>query len=79
MSVQDEFDQLVKISRVLGTDELHRYCEKYGVEMDPRLVQASLCTPLSLRQAIDAFLLARRHKRACHMSFQHTLTCACAT
>lgn len=37
----DEFDQLVKVSKVLGTDDLYRYCEKYGVDLDPRL--ASMC------------------------------------
>lgn len=36
---EDEFDQLVKISRVLGTDGLYEYCEKYGVELDPKLQQ----------------------------------------
>lgn len=36
---EDEFDQLVKISRVLGTDDLYRYCDKYGVELDPKLAQ----------------------------------------
>lgn len=35
----DEFDQLVKISRVLGSEGLHRYCEKYGIDLDPRLDQ----------------------------------------
>jgi casein kinase II subunit alpha len=36
---EDELDQLVKISKVLGTDELYAYAEKYGVELDPKLVQ----------------------------------------
>lgn len=36
---EDEFDQLVKIARVLGTDDLFSYCDKYGVELDPRLQQ----------------------------------------
>lgn len=36
---EDEFDQLVKIARVLGTDDLYSYCDKYGVELDPRLQQ----------------------------------------
>eukprot|EP00877_Chromochloris_zofingiensis_P009371 jgi/Chrzof1/4688/Cz14g22250.t1 len=36
---EDEFDQLVKIARVLGTDDLYKYAEKYGVELDPKLVQ----------------------------------------
>ncbi|KAF5837823.1 kinase-like domain-containing protein [Dunaliella salina] len=36
---EDEFDQLVKIAKVLGSEGLHRYCEKYGIELDPRLEQ----------------------------------------
>ncbi|EFJ42564.1 hypothetical protein VOLCADRAFT_83608 [Volvox carteri f. nagariensis] len=36
---EDEFDQLVKVVRVLGTDGLYTYCSKYGVELDPRLAQ----------------------------------------
>lgn len=36
---EDEFDQLVKVVRVLGSDGLYAYCEKYGVELDPRLAQ----------------------------------------
>ncbi|KAG1665074.1 hypothetical protein FOA52_012493 [Chlamydomonas sp. UWO 241] len=35
----DEFDQLVKISQVLGTDDLYKYCAKYGVDLDPKLKQ----------------------------------------
>ncbi len=38
---EDELDQLVRIARVLGTDGLYEYAEKYGVDLDPRLV--SLC------------------------------------
>lgn len=36
---EDEYDQLVRISKVLGTDELYAYGDKYGVELDPKLVQ----------------------------------------
>lgn len=31
---RDNYDQLVKIARVLGTDELTEYLEKYGLELD---------------------------------------------
>ena len=31
---RDNYDQLVKIARVLGTEELHRYLEKYDLELD---------------------------------------------
>lgn len=30
----DNYDQLVKIAKVLGTDELYAYLEKYGIELD---------------------------------------------
>jgi casein kinase II subunit alpha len=32
----DNYDQLVRIAKVLGTDELHAYIEKYDIELDPR-------------------------------------------
>lgn len=31
----DNYDQLVKIARVLGTDELFKYLDKYNVDLDP--------------------------------------------
>ena len=33
----DNYDQLVKIARVLGSAELHEYLAKYGIELDPQL------------------------------------------
>lgn len=33
----DNYDQLVKIARVLGTDELYKYLDKYGIELDSQL------------------------------------------
>lgn len=30
-------DQLVKIARVLGTEELYDYLNKYGIELDPQV------------------------------------------
>ncbi|KAI5417926.1 Casein kinase II subunit alpha-4, partial [Lathyrus oleraceus] len=33
----DNYDQLVKIARVLGTDELNAYLNKYRIELDPHL------------------------------------------
>ncbi|ORX77356.1 Pkinase-domain-containing protein [Basidiobolus meristosporus CBS 931.73] len=32
----DNYDQLVKIARVLGTDELHKYLDKYSIKLDAR-------------------------------------------
>jgi len=31
----DNYDQLVKIARVLGTEGLYRYLDKYQLELDP--------------------------------------------
>lgn len=31
----DNYDQLVKIAKVLGTDDLHKYFEKYGLKFAP--------------------------------------------
>jgi casein kinase II subunit alpha len=33
----DNYDQLVKIAKVLGTDELNAYLNKYRIELDPTL------------------------------------------
>ncbi|PNH02797.1 Casein kinase II subunit alpha [Tetrabaena socialis] len=33
----DNYDQLVKIARVLGTDDLYTYLHKYGIVLDPQL------------------------------------------
>jgi casein kinase II subunit alpha len=30
----DNYDQLVKIAKVLGTDDLFKYIEKYDIELD---------------------------------------------
>ena len=30
----DNYDQLVKIAKVLGTDELYAYLDKYDIELD---------------------------------------------
>lgn len=33
----DNYDQLVKIAKVLGTEELYEYLHKYDLELDPHL------------------------------------------
>ena len=35
---KDNYDQLVKITRVLGTKELYSYLEKYNIELDEDFV-----------------------------------------
>uniref|UniRef100_A0A1I7WVR9 non-specific serine/threonine protein kinase n=1 Tax=Heterorhabditis bacteriophora TaxID=37862 RepID=A0A1I7WVR9_HETBA len=32
----DNYDQLVRIAKVLGTEELYEYIEKYHIDLDPR-------------------------------------------
>lgn len=32
----DNYDQLVRIAKVLGTEELYAYLDKYNIELDPR-------------------------------------------
>jgi casein kinase II subunit alpha len=32
----DNYDQLVKITKVLGTDELYAYIDKYNIRLDPQ-------------------------------------------
>lgn len=46
----DNYDQLVKIARVLGTEELYEYLNKYGIELDP---QVSLL-PLTLTRCTES-------------------------
>jgi casein kinase II subunit alpha len=36
-SGQDNYDQLVKITEVLGTEDFYEYLEKYGLQLDPQL------------------------------------------
>ena len=31
----DNQDQLIKIAKLLGTDEILEYCQKYGIKLDP--------------------------------------------
>ena len=31
---QDNFDQLVHLAKVLGTEELYRYLKKYHIDLD---------------------------------------------
>ena len=38
----DNYDQLVRIAKVLGTEELYEYLDKYQIELDPRLVEIYL-------------------------------------
>jgi len=50
---QDNYDQLVKIARVLGTEELYDYLNKYGIELDP---QVGVCCVRTCVCAVRAVL-----------------------
>ncbi|XP_003199454.2 casein kinase II subunit alpha isoform X1 [Danio rerio] len=36
---RDNYDQLVRIAKVLGTDGLYDYIDKYNIELDPRFIE----------------------------------------
>ncbi|CAI9111290.1 OLC1v1011479C2 [Oldenlandia corymbosa var. corymbosa] len=60
----DNYDQLVKIAKVLGTDELNAYLNKYRLELDPQLAA------MVGRFGHCAFLTYPR--MACYHSFKKT-------
>jgi len=62
----DEFDQLVKIAQVLGTDDLYAYCTKYGVDLDPRLKQLCGIKP---RVPWQRFVTSANQHLASHAAF----------
>lgn len=64
---KDNDDQLVKIAKVLGTDALHAYLDKYGLKLPPRFDDllsqfpkkpwnkfiTAECEPLVSKEAMD--------------------------
>jgi len=42
----DNYDQLVKIARVLGSEPLYEYLAKYGLELDPQVGLDSTVSPV---------------------------------
>ncbi len=51
----DNYDQLVKIVKVLGTDDLYSYLEKYDLELDPHIEElfgGCVCVSLRWRRAL---------------------------
>ena len=34
---KDNYDQLVRIAMVLGTDELYQYLQRYNLKLDPQI------------------------------------------
>jgi casein kinase II subunit alpha len=32
---QDNLEQLLKIAKIIGTEDIHNYCNKYGIKLDP--------------------------------------------
>jgi len=35
---QGNYDQLIRIAKVLGTEKLFQYLDKYQIELDPRFI-----------------------------------------
>ncbi len=58
---QDNYDQLVKIAKVLGTDDLFAYIDKYGIALDQRYDGALLCRPGSSPPFLHSLPPSRTH------------------
>ena len=58
----DNYDQLVRIAKVLGTDDLYAYLDKYNIELDPKF------------NAILSKHSRKRWERFVHSENQHLVT-----
>lgn len=76
----DNYDQLVRIAKVLGTDELFEYIEKYHIELDPRfndILGRYLLHDLIPGQLVDfqlkvlVFVYLKRHSKKRWERFAH--------
>ena len=56
----DNYDQLVRIAKVLGTEELYEYLDKYQIELDPRF---SDILGRHSRKRWERFVVVSRNKR----------------
>jgi serine/threonine protein kinase len=62
----DNYDQLVKICKVLGTDELYTYLEKYDIELDPQyddILGRYVCAGLNRTATLAHLSSPRRYQR----------------
>lgn len=85
---RDNYDQLVKVAKVLGTDELFEYLDKYGLTLDsryddilgryelnaPTRIQASLPYVFPSRALFLPFRLGTRARRGLALSPPRTST-----
>ncbi|CAN6698250.1 unnamed protein product [Malus baccata var. baccata] len=62
----DNYDQLVKIAKVLGTDELNAYLHKYRIELDPHLAALVGRKPWTKFINVDNQHLAVPEVNSCH-------------
>ena len=62
----DNYDQLVRIAKVLGTEELFEYLDKYQIELDPRF------NDILGRYAVDLFLTALIYLNTIVIFFRHS-------
>lgn len=78
----DNYDQLVRIAKVLGTEELFEYLDKYQIELDPRFNDilgryyvVGLHQPASLHSSIFVSRHSRkRWERFVHSENQHLVS-----
>ena len=72
----DNYDQLVRIAKVLGTEELFEYLDKYQIELDPRFNDILGRSVASLHQldsnGIQTGSLHCRHSRKRWERFVHS-------
>ena len=55
----DNYDQLVKIAKVLGTDELFQYIQKYDIELDTQYddLLGKYCPPAAFLSPLPLLFL----------------------
>lgn len=76
----DNYDQLVRIAKVLGTEELFEYLDKYHIELDPRFndILGRLVIFIYLHNGVvnnlfsNTFICLNRHSRKRWERFVHS-------
>jgi casein kinase II subunit alpha len=60
---EDNLDQLLKIVKVLGTEDLYKYIDKYNLEIDPQL--SSTLTKWPFKQLLEETVVQIHQERLC--------------
>jgi len=73
----DNYDQLVRIAKVLGTEDLYEYLNKYQIELDPRFDDilgrfAFKCDFHQWFVTLNGYLFVCRHSRKRWERFVHS-------